>query len=108
MATRKEVMGAVQRVASLNERYLQIGQERAAVDRERWETLRESQWLSEASTLVDVDTRLGDVNTRLTDAFGELGRAIVDMHSLRGAGDTLGQDGLVGSARAPVQTGRPD
>ena len=73
MATREEVMGVVDRVASLRERYEEIGEESAAVNREHWKALDEAHWDRRADAVRASDSEVADINAASAEAFGELG-----------------------------------
>ncbi len=82
MPTREEVMRAVARVRSLRAKYAESGEQSVAADEQRWAALREAQWDERTAGVVAADTQVADKNAASNEAFAELGRALVEMHTL--------------------------
>lgn len=82
MTTRKQVMGAVDRVSSLRGEYVEADKQSAEADLQHWEALREPEQDQRTAAVDSADLNVADKSAASTEAFEALGKALVDMHAL--------------------------
>lgn len=83
MPTRKEVTDAVEQVRARREEYGDAGREGADASRQYWDALRETPGNEREDAIGAANARVDDTDATTREAFEALGKALIDMHSMK-------------------------